>query len=187
MTDDSELVVRSLDGDEKAFAELVRMHIDHVYAFSLRLVSDKDTAEDVTQQTFVNAWKRLSSYDTKRRLITWLLAIARNAAIDILRKKKSVPLSYFDTASGDNVLIDTIADAEPLPDELFARQELVGELEKALQQLSLPEREVLTLHYEEGLTFDEIAEILTKSRNTVKSQHLRALQKLRSILIARPV
>jgi RNA polymerase sigma-70 factor, ECF subfamily len=182
MSEDAILVKQYLGGDENALSTLVRMHIDAVYAFALRMTNDPELAEDVTQQTFVNAWKRLSSYDTERRFITWLLAIARNAAIDTLRKKKSVPLSYFDTDEGGNALIDTTSDPLPLPDELFARRALGAELAGALLKLSFSERELLSLHYTEGLTFDEIGAILDKSRNTLKSQHLRALVKLRVLL-----
>lgn len=71
----------------------------------------------------------------------------------------------------------------PSPDELFARKELGEELGRALALLSFAEREVLTLHYKEGLTFEEIGEMLGKSRNTVKSQQRRAVEKLRTLLI----
>ncbi len=161
--EDGVLIKKYFDGDEGAFTALVEKHIDSVYAFSLRLTGDAHIAEDATQQTFINAWKRLALYDTKRRLITWLLAIARNASIDIMRKKKGVPLSYFESAEGGNVLIDTTEDPEPLPDELFARKELGEELNRAIATLSFSEREVLTLHYEEGLTFEEIGEMLGRS------------------------
>src|SRR3989344_5293896 len=181
--EDGILIKKYLKGDEDAFTQLVEKYIDAVYAFSLRLSGDPHTAEDATQQVFINAWKRLASYDTNRRFLTWLLAIAHNASVDILRKKKGVPLSYFDSAEGGNAILDTTKDPEPLPDDLFARNELGEELGRALAILSFAEREVLTLHYEEGLTFEEISEMLGKSRNTVKSQQRRAVEKLRALLL----
>ena len=184
MDDDGALVQKYLSGDEDAFATLVNKHVDRVFSFSLRLASDSSFAEDITQQTFINAWKHLGTYNTNRRFVTWLLSIAHNVAIDYLRKKRSVPFSQFDTESGGNVIVETTSDTEPLPDELYARQELGNELAGALVQLSTIEREVLTLHYEQELTFEEMAEMLGKSRNTLKSQHRRAIEKLRQVLIA---
>lgn len=179
---DSIAIKKYLNGDEDALTWLVKKHIDHVYAFCIRLVQDPHVAEDLTQQTFVNAWKHLHSFDTNRRFLTWLLAIARNATTDYLRKCKSIPFAALGADTQGDGLVDTLSDPEPLPDELFARKELRTMLAHALLRLSVHERELLILHYIHELTFTEIADITHVSRDTLKSQHRRVLAKLRALL-----
>jgi RNA polymerase sigma-70 factor (ECF subfamily) len=177
---DRDLILSYRDGGDDPFPLLQKKYIDVVYAFILRMTNDQHLAEDATQQTFVNVWRKLETFNTEKRFLSWVLAIARNATIDLLRKKRSVPISFFDTTDGNNILLDTTPDLAPLPDEIFARKELGQELLLALATLTFSEREILTLHYESGLTFDDIGEILARPKNTVKSIHRRALQKLRT-------
>src|ERR1700761_954795 len=108
---DEELIAAYLSGEEAAFGELTQRHLRQVYSFALRLVGDSAAAEDISQETFLKAWKSLQKYDeSSSKFKTWLLRIARNTAIDYLRKKKHVPLSYFENNTGGNVLAETVAD-----------------------------------------------------------------------------
>ncbi len=114
------------------------------------------------------------------------MSIAKYAAIDALRKKKVVPFSAFDTPEGDNVLLDTHADAAPLPSELFDRAHLDEELVAAMETLPSAYRAALVLHYKDGFTFQEIADSLGESVNTVKSRYRRALIALKDQLLSAP-
>lgn len=185
---DEELVASYVAGNEGAFAELVERHLKTVYSFVVRFVGSKEEAEDISQETFLKAWKNIRKYESKTsKFKTWILRIARNTAIDHLRKKKHIPFSQFSakTESGDDgaaLFAETVPDTSPLPSELFATIENSEILAGALEQLSPEYREVLLLHYQSGLTFLEIGEALGEPQNTVKSRHHRALKTLRKVL-----
>lgn len=183
MDDDEKLVAEYLDGDEGAYAALVERHLRSVYAFAMRFTQDSNEAEDVVQESFLKAWKSLKKFDAKKaRFKTWLMSIARNTAIDHLRRRKNTPFVEFDT-DGNN-FSESIADETPLPDEIAARKDDVAALERALMEISVRHREVLLL-YNNGndFTFQEIATILGESMNTVKSRYRRAVEALTQALM----
>src|ERR1700733_4129603 len=98
MSEDGKKEIQNLvrayrDGDSHAMTELVERHTRLVYSFVYRLIGSADGAQDVTQETFIKAWKNLKRYDVKQSFATWILSIARNTAIDWLRKKKSLVFS----------------------------------------------------------------------------------------------
>ena len=179
---DSELVHKVLDGDDLALKELVDRHLPSVYLFCLRYMGSPEDAQDAAQETFLKAWRKLKRFDTKKSFRTWLFAIAKNSATDLMRKRKSVPFSKFDTAEESNVLTDTLADPEPLPDELFERASLATDARDALAQLPPRDRAILSLRYDEQESFESIARILKMPANTVRSLHRRALISLRKLL-----
>ncbi|MGC9602740.1 MAG: sigma-70 family RNA polymerase sigma factor [Minisyncoccia bacterium] len=182
-TNDEDLIRDYLGGNEGAFAELTKRHLSGVYSFVVRFVGNAEEAEDITQETFLKAWKSLKKYDSRSsKFKTWLFRIARNGAIDFLRKKKHVPFSQFETDGGANVLTETIPDTEELPDELIMKLEDAQELRAVLERLPPKLREILLLYYTNELTFEEIGALLGEPANTVKSRHRRALQTLRKIL-----
>ena len=180
---DEELIAEFLSGDEKAFEELTARQLNTVYSFIYRLVGDTREAEDITQEVFLKAWKSLKKYNSETsRFKTWILRIARNAAIDYLRKRKYPVLSEFDDIEGHNVILETAADDTLLPDEIFAQGQDIEVLQKAVMELTPQHREILALHYTNHLTLEEIGRMLKEPHNTVKSRHRRALAALRKIL-----
>jgi RNA polymerase sigma-70 factor (ECF subfamily) len=176
---DRELVEQAREGDEAAFKILVERYLQNVYTFCLRYTGSPADAEDAAQETFVKAWRNLNRFNTSKALKTWLFAIAKNSATDLLRKRRAVHFSQFDTSDDGNVLTDTLADTEPLPEELFSRKSLANEVRASLEQLKPRDRTLLSLRYEEELSFEEIARLLKMSPNTVRSLHRRALILLR--------
>ena len=181
--EDSQLIAEYRNGKKEAFDTLVKRHFNHVYAFVSRLTNAEEDSADITQDVFVKVWKNLGHYRLNEPFKPWLLQIARNSAIDWLRKRKNIAFSAFDSDSGDNVLSDTLADEEELPDEIAARAEDAQTLSTTLAHLSLPERDVLLLYYEQELTFDEISKLLKEPLHTVKSRARRALIKLKGMLL----
>jgi RNA polymerase sigma-70 factor (ECF subfamily) len=179
---DEQLIASYLKGDEKAFTVLLQRHLKSIYAFVYRFVGNAQDTEDVTQDTFVKAWKHLKKYRRGERFTTWLFSIARNTAIDRLRKKRGVSFSDFENATGDNAFIAQLTDPKPLPDELALKARDAKTLERTLGQIPPKYREVLLLHYINNFTFNEIGVILKKPAETVKSQHRRALIILRHIM-----
>ncbi len=151
--------------------------------FVYRLVGDTLAGEDITQEVFLKAWKSLKKYNSDTsRFKTWVLRIARNASIDYLRKRKYPALSEFEDTEGRNSVADTLADESLPADEAFAEAEDLEIVAKAVMELSPAHREILTLHYTNHLTFEEIGQTLKEPQNTVKSRHHRALAALRKIL-----
>jgi RNA polymerase sigma-70 factor (ECF subfamily) len=186
--DDAALATRAREGDEEAVEALVRAHLTSVHRLALRLAGDAGAAEDIAQEAFVKAWRNLKKYDPAKPFLPWLLAIARNAALDYLRKKKAVPFSALaaSDADGGPSFADTIPDEEPLPDELFGRAELAAQVQDALAKLPERDRTVLALRYEEGLAFEDIGAVMDAPMNTVKSWHRRAQARLRALLMDAP-
>lgn len=93
---DEELITAYLAGNSKAFTVLVERHLNGVYSYVLRFVGD-EVAEDIVQETFIKAWNNIKKYNAgSSKFKTWLLRIARNTAIDFLRKKKHIPFSEFE-------------------------------------------------------------------------------------------
>lgn len=180
--DDKILIQRYFQGDEKALEFLIERYLKQVYGFLCRYTGNLAEAEDITQEVFVRVWCNLKKFDQQKSFKTWLFAIAKNAAIDYLKKKKSIPFSALEDEEGNIAALDELVDPAPLPDEILARADVAGWLNSVLAKLSLADRLVLTLYYKEQFNLREVAEILNESVDTVKSRHRRALLKLRNIL-----
>ncbi len=183
---DDELIVQYRNGDEAALKTLIDRYADQIYSFARRMTGTNADAEDVAQETFVKAWRTIDRYKLTNTFKAWLFQIARNTAIDRLRKKKINVFSDFEDAEGKNPLVDSLSDPETLPETLIAKAEEQHLLDSGLMSLSPPDREILLLHYSEELTFEEIGRMLKKPPNTVKSRHRRALQKLRDFFEQSP-
>jgi RNA polymerase sigma-70 factor (ECF subfamily) len=179
---DDELITAYEKGDEQAFTVLVDRHLAGVYSFALRLVGSKEEAEDIAQQTFVKAWKNLGRFRKGMKLRTWLLTIARNAAIDEMRKKRPALFSEFMKEDEESGMEERLPDVSPGADEHFDMTLRAEALEAALEKISPPYREILILHYREALTLEEAARALGIPLNTAKSRDRRALIALRKIL-----
>jgi RNA polymerase sigma-70 factor, ECF subfamily len=172
-------VLRYQKGDAQAFEPLVKEFLPLVYSYAARMTGDTESAEDIAQVTFVKVWKNIGKYNPNASFRTWILTITHRTILDWFRKKKHVPFSDFDIERGGNVLLDTTEDTLPLPDEVFAQQELRGHIEELLATLPPKAREVLVLYFEAEMTLEEIAVALGESLNTVKSRYRRALLALR--------
>lgn len=181
-TIDNKLIEKYIGGDATVFTELVARNIGLIYRYAFRMSQDSEEASDITQETFVKIWRNIHKFDVDKNFRVWVLGIAHNTAIDFLRKRKNLVFSDFDIEDGGNSITDILTDTAPLPPDIFEQSEKAELLQKALEKISTEQREVLILHYEEGLTFSEMSDILKKPLNTVKSQHRRAILSLRRIL-----
>ncbi len=181
---DKDVILRYLAGDESAFEELLRMHADSIYSYAFRISNSEGMASDITQESFIKAWKSFKKYDTQKSFRTWILSITHNTAIDWLRKRKNLNFTDMNALGTDDDpdFASQIPDEEPLPDEIAESQESKKILLLGIAELSSRERSVITLHINENMTFDEISEIESTSINTVKSIYRRAILKLRKML-----
>lgn len=184
-----DLVRAYRDGDRHALNDLVNRHVKLVYSFTYRLIGSPEGAQDVTQETFIKVWKNLKRYDEAHSFTTWILSIARNTSIDWLRKRKNITFSDMEREDAEETresFGNSIPDDTPLPHELFEQKELGETLDEALSHISIDRRTIILLRHKEGLPFEEIADIVDKPLNTVKSQYRRALQTLRAYLSEKP-
>lgn len=186
MENDEDLITAYVGGDDGAFEWLVERHLRSVYSFVFRLVGNEKDAEDIVQETFLKVWKNLKNYSRESaKFKTWLMRIARNTAVDYLRKKRHVPFSKLEGDNEESWIAENLPDEQPLPDELLAHKGDVEELERVVLKLSPIYREVLILYYGSDLTFEEVSVISEVSVNTIKSRHRRAVAELRKLLMHR--
>lgn len=179
---DNQLVQKAVRGDDDSLRTLFGRHMVAVHRFLERFLNSPADADDVTQETFIRVWKNLKRFDPEKPFRTWAFGIARNAAIDHLRKRKSVPFSAFDTKEGGNALTDNLADDTDLPDEIAQRKQAGEELRQALTEIPPAYREVVLMRLDGELQFDEIGEALHEPVNTVKSRFRRGLAMLKKLL-----
>lgn len=180
--DDEELIRAAQGGDLAAFNTLVTRHQRAVFSVCLRLLRDREQAEDATQDTFIRAWQAI---DTFRGGMArpWLLRIATNRAYDLLRARVRRPADSLD-AELYEVEPDWTSQAPPTEHpELFAtRAELSGALEAALARLPEDQRLAIILADVQGYGYEEIAQIMGVAVGTVKSRISRGRARLRDIL-----
>lgn len=179
---DKYLVLDYLNGDETALNIIIKRHLKLVYNFAYRLTGNAQNSEDISQETFIKIWKNIKRCDPKQEFKTWLLAIAKNTSIDWLRKRKDFVFSDFETAEGKNLITDFLADQAPLSDKMAIQAEDKKFIGGLLNRLSLEDREIISLRYNNSLTFEKIGQILSRPLNTVKSRHRRALIFLRNLI-----
>ena len=171
---ETELVTRAQSGERNAFSELVRIHAQGVFNVIYRMCGDRQTAEDATQETFIQAWMHLLSYRPRTPLRNWLYRIAVNTATDMLRKQKHI----LPTAVEDFYLTDP----GPGPETLFSQREQAALVQKAILSLPDASRAVLVLREYEGLSYHEIADALDIPVGTVMSRLNYARSLLRNRL-----
>ena len=176
--DDMQLIQRVLDGDDTAFSVLVRKYQRSVHALAWRKIGDFHIAEDITQDTFLKAYQRLSTLKEPQRFASWLYVIAANHCSTWLRKKRLKTQSLEDTHSAqlEKATYSGYVIAENERTTAEARREVV---KKLLARLQESERTVITLHYLGGMTHEEISEFLGVSVAAIKNRLYRAREPLK--------
>lgn len=184
---DADLMRRVQRGDREAFAALVEHYKQPIYNFILRTVRDDTEAEDLTQNTFVQVWKSAKRYRTTAKFSTWLYTIARNLALNEIRRRSRHRADSLDASrpDSDEQPLHQIEDIDTLrPPEAIVRQELFDKVEEAIRDLPENQRTALLLCREADVSYDEIAEILGVSLSATKSIIHRAREVLRTRLKA---
>src|SRR2546425_1554122 len=169
--------VRLRRGDPDAFDALLARYQNRLYRYLVRLTANPAVAEDLFQETWLKVITRIHRYDERRPIEPWLFAVARNLAIDHLRKAS--PESLDEPSESGETRIARLGADEPGSLERLLGQERRGLLERKLEALPALYREALSLRFEEEMTFEEIAEVLSAPVSTVKSRVQRALSTLR--------
>lgn len=177
------MVERCLRGDEQAFVELMGRYKRPILNFAYRFLGNADAADDVAQEVFIKAYRGLPRYASGRgaQLSTWLFQIARNAAIDALRRRQRNPAH---PGAGDQAgVLEATAGRSSVPAEVSSR-ELAGQIEAAVTSLPEEQRTAIVLAEYEGLSAAGIAAVMGTTRRSVEGHLYRARQTLRQTLRA---
>jgi len=185
----SRLLAQSSLGDRAAFATLYERTSSHLLAVVLRINRYRAQAEDILQEVYVNVWRAAASFDAAQsQPLTWLTSIARNRAIDSLRRISTQPQlrTLVPGAEGtdreDESVYDTVADEAPGPLDLLSRAGEARSLATCMEKLSALQRQSVALAFYQGLSHAEVAEQLRQPLGTVKSWVRRALMTLKGCL-----
>lgn len=174
---DSQVVQAFLDGEARAFGELVRRYDKRLLNFVYRTVGDRERAQDLVQETFVRVYRHLHRFDQTKKFSTWIYTIASNLAKNELRNRSRNPLVLFQTIKknweADHRSLEW-EDTKLKPDDLFRKRHLKELVEKAVAQLPEHHRIVFVLRELEGKTYEDIADITGCNLGTVKSRLNRA-------------
>lgn len=184
------LLGRSGLGDRAAFATLYERTSAHLFAVVLRINRDRAQAEDILQEVYVNVWRSAQGFDAAQsQPLTWLTSIARNRAIDSLRRAQTQPqLQSVHTSADDDhdgsTMYDQVADESAGPLELLGRAADARELSRCMAGLSAAQRQSVALAFFDGLSHAEVAAQMREPLGTVKSWVRRALLSLKACLDA---
>lgn len=182
---EQELVQRAQKGDEDAFAQLMRENETRIYNLTLRMTGNEQDALDLAQEAFFNAWRGLKFFKGDSTFSTWVYRLASNACIDHLRRKKrrqdiSAPMPVVDE---EDDRPPDIPDERYAPEQVLERKQLRQAVSEGLNRLSDEHRQVLIMRELDGLSYQEIGQVLGLEAGTVKSRIARARLALRKILV----
>jgi len=176
---DETLAVEARKGSQEAFQELVERYERPLFGLIVRIVRRPETAEDLTQEAFLKAYRALARFDPGRKFSSWIFKIAHNTALDSLRRDGHEPLSLDAPIGDQEEAPEPPADpAAESPFERAAGRDLGRALEAAIRTLRPEYREVLLLRFVEELSYEEIAEVLSLPLGTVKIHIYRARRDL---------
>ena len=180
---DEELVARSRSGDAESFNLLINRWERPIYALAYRVIGREEDARDVTQETFLRAFRGLAAFKGQAKFSSWLYRIALNLCRDWIRRKKRSPMA---TLPEDVELEDLASDAGPTEtvEDLVSRRELSELVEAAMARLPEEQRTAIILKEYHGMTFQEIADLQGCPLSTVKTRLYQGLSVLRRELRA---
>mgnify|MGYP001217451615 CR=1 FL=1 len=175
MQSDAEIIERILEGDIERYRDLIQRYQHMIYAFIYRMVNNRTDAEDLTQEVFVKAYEKLSTFRGESQFSSWLHTLARNKTIDFLRRRK-----FHDS---DEQLANVPSKSrDESPQEVLLGKERRREIEEAFNMLSESYREVIVLRCTHEYPFEKIASLLGIAESTARVRYLRARQELAKLL-----
>ena len=163
--DEAKLVARCLNQDQDAFGQLVERYATVIVNLAYRMVGDRTEAEDLAQETFVAAFKALPTFRAESKFSTWLYRIAANKCKDWLRVKR--PGQGVQDVDVEEVFDDRVVE-ERTPERLLSQQQVAARLDQAIQRLPPLYREAFVLKHVEGLSYEEMQEIVGVNADTLK-------------------
>ncbi len=180
---DVELVKKAKDGDRRAFGRLIETYQRRVYALAYGILRNREDAWDAAQEAFVKAYKSLDRFEGQASFYTWIYRITYNVAIDHLRSRSRKEVSDLPESKQVDEALRRAGHATPGdPDRESNRRELKAVLGKAMARLSEKHRAIIVLREIEGLSYEEMAEVLDISKGTVMSRLFHARKNLQTLM-----
>jgi len=173
-------IEKAKKGDQVAFTFLLDFFWNEVYGFMLKRTQNETDTEDIVIETFAKAFDRIATYNPEYAFNTWLIAIAKNVHIDLLRKKKSS--LFIEITDEQNQQAYNIADSSPTAEDELIKEQNLSSLLECIKQLKSHYQEVIQLRYFQELSYQEIAEQLNEPLNNIKVKLLRAKKLLADII-----
>lgn len=182
--DEKKIIEQVLAGDNNAFGTLVERYQDRVYNLALRMCGNPDDAFDLAQEAFFRAWRGLSGFQQEASFSTWLFRLTSNVCLDWLRARKRRPTVSLTTADDEGEALQLeIADPGKSPEEILEAAEDRAALTRAMNELPVEYRQILTMRAINDMSYAAIAETLQIQEGTVKSRLSRARLALRDLLL----
>ncbi len=182
--EEKKIIKKAVAGSAEAFEQLVLQYQNPIYNLCLRITGNPEDAADMTQESFLKAWRNLESFHFEAAFSTWLYRLAYNTCLDFLRsakRRRELSLTVEDE-SGESQLLD-LPDPAPTPEASLLTNEENARLGAAMEQLDPEQRRILTLRVVNDLSYTEIAAVLNIKEGTVKSRLARARESLRKKLL----
>jgi len=176
---DEELVARATAGDLEAFNQLVRRWERPIYALAYRTLGREEDARDVVQEAFLRAYRGLRGFKGQAKFSSWLYRITLNLCRDWMRRERRTPIVQVSEGTDPMDLADAYAVPSESVEELVARREMSAAVAKAMAELPEEQRTAIMLKEYQGLTFQEIADLLDCPLSTVKTRLYQGLSVLR--------
>ena len=178
-TSDETLVTQIAQRDKHALQLLYSRHHVRVYRFALRFLNDEAAAEDTVSEVFIDVWRQAERFEGRSQVTTWLLAIARNKALSLLRRRSSEEL--------DDEVAEFIEDPSDNPEAAMLKSQRASVLQDCLTQLSPAHREIVDLVYYHEKSVEEVAEIISVPANTVKTRMFYARKRIGELMAAKGI
>lgn len=173
-------IEKAIRGDQSAFTFLLDHYWNEVYGFMLKRTENETDAEDITIETFSKAFDKISAYNPEFQFNTWLIAIAKNVHIDLIRKRKKA--LFLDITDDNDELAYDVADSAPSPEDKLITEQNLSSLLQCIKQLKPHYQEVIQLRYFQELSYQEIADTLSEPLSNIKVKLLRAKKLLAEII-----
>lgn len=180
---ENEIIRSVIKGNINEFEKLVTAYEKNVYNLALRMVGDPEDAADMTQETFIKAYRSLNSFRGDSKFSVWLYRIASNVCLDFLRSRSRRPQVSLSREDEDGQTLIDLPDLSQNPEEQLMKKLSMEAVRCGLEQLPPQQRQILVLRELGGLSYSELAQTLGLEEGTVKSSIFRARKRLCAILL----
>lgn len=179
VNDETQLVDRCLNGDRKAFKELIEKYQKKVFTIIVRMVRNRETALELSQEVFIKVYKKIGSLKQKNRVSSWIMQIAHHKTLDYIKKRRleSIATDFADQAT-ENKLARYIETPDYMSPEQVIDKLSPTKIDELLMELDLKYRTILILRFVQGYTFKEIAQIQNLPLSTIKFRKHYAIKLL---------
>jgi RNA polymerase sigma factor (sigma-70 family) len=173
-------IEKAKNGNQVAFTFLLNHYWNEVYGYMLKRTENETTAEDITIETFSKAFDKIASYNSEFQFNTWLISIAKNVHIDLIRKKKSS--LFIEITDEEDQTAYNIADTTPSAEDVLITEQNLSRLLQFIKELKPHYQEVIQLRYFQEMSYQEIANKIDEPLSNVKIKLLRAKKLLAEII-----